>query len=78
LGEVDLFTAPGAIALLVELVGEDFVFLTAFGALARKRLQFLELLEAGAMTGSGHFFAPLPGLRAHRKGNPPGEIPGLM
>jgi hypothetical protein len=52
--EVDLLLAAGTGMLLIELVGEDFLFLAAVGALADKGGQLFVGLETGAMTRCAH------------------------
>jgi hypothetical protein len=60
-GEIDFLAAAVALVRFFELVGKDFFFGTAFGALAGKRFQGFELLVTGAMLGCGHGRPPFSG-----------------
>jgi hypothetical protein len=54
LGEVDLLPATLAEMILVKLIGENFRFLAAIGAIADKRLQVPHLFKSRAMLGRCH------------------------
>jgi hypothetical protein len=58
LGKVNFFLAALADVFLVELIGEYFLFHSAVGAFAGKRLQMFLGLKSGAMHGCGHIFPP--------------------
>jgi hypothetical protein len=58
LGEVDFLLAALADVFLFELIGEDFLFQSAVGAFADKRLQVFLGLKSGAMHGCGHDLPP--------------------
>jgi hypothetical protein len=62
LGKVDFFLAAFTDMFLFELIGEDFLFHSAVGAFADKRLQVFLGLKSGAVHGCGHDLPPFNSL----------------